>query len=79
MSVVETFELFAANLAEIDPAKMINLKAPEAMSKRLEELIQKKKQEGHTGEETTELERYITLDLLINLAKARALRMLNAA
>jgi len=46
------------------------------MALRVEELVQKKKEGSLSFEESIELERYLALDLLISLAKARALTML---
>ncbi len=62
----------------MDPAKIVALKAPKMMSKRVEVLVDKKKDGLISLEETSELERYLALDLLINLAKARAHRLLAA-
>ena len=45
------------------------------MQERVNELVIKKKNAKITSEEVIELERYLSLDLLINLAKVRA-RML---
>jgi hypothetical protein len=78
MTVVEAFGELAGVLAEMDPVKIVELKAPPGMSARVEELVYKKKEGAITEEEAIELERYLSLDLLINLAKARAKRMLAA-
>ena len=48
------------------------------MAQRVEELVNKKKEEVISAEELVELERYLSLDLFINLAKARAKRLLAA-
>ncbi|MEM9888943.1 MAG: hypothetical protein AAF849_23825 [Bacteroidota bacterium] len=72
MTTVEAFEQIADHLALISPEKIVALKAPATMAARVETLIYKKKEEGISKEESTELERYLALDLLINLAKARA-------
>lgn len=62
----------------MDPAKIVALKAPKTMAKRVEILVDKKKEGQISLEETSELERYLALDMLINLAKARAHRLLAA-
>lgn len=72
MNVVEVFGDVAEIFAKMNPEKIVELKAPKLMSDRVEELIRKKKTDKITIEETVELERYLSLDLLINLAKARA-------
>jgi hypothetical protein len=48
------------------------------MSTRVEELVNMKKAASISLEETLELERYLALDMLISLAKARARRLLAA-
>lgn len=78
MSVAEAFGDFAEVLAAMAPEKVTELRAPMAMSERVEELVNKKKTDQLTEEEATELERYLSLDLLITLAKARAKKMLAA-
>ena len=48
------------------------------MSRRVEALIQKRNTTSLTHEESIELERYLSLDLLINLAKARAKTLISS-
>lgn len=78
MTVTQVFDDVAVLLAQMDPAKIAALKAPKAMATRVEVLVNKKKEGQITLEEGAELERYLALDLLINLAKARAHRLLAA-
>ena len=78
MSVAEAFGDFAEVLAAMAPEKITELRAPATMSERVEELVNKKKADQLTEEEGIELERYLSLDLLITLAKARAKKMLAA-
>ncbi len=78
MTVAEAFEDIAEVLAKMNPSQIIDLHAPKSMAKRVEELIYKKKDGKISTEESVELERYLALDLLINLTKARAKRLLNA-
>ncbi len=78
MTVTEVFDDVAGLLAQMDPAKIVALKAPKMMSKRVEILVAKKKEGQISQEEANELERYLALDMLINLAKARAHRLLAA-
>lgn len=75
MSVAEAFGDFAEVLAAMAPDKIITLRAPATMSERVEVLVQKKKSDELTEEEAVELERYLSLDLLITLAKARAKKL----
>ena len=78
MSVAEAFGNIADILARMDPSAIVQLKAPESMSERVEELVARKKEDRISKDEMVELERYLSLDLLINLAKARAKRILSA-
>ncbi|MEZ4684777.1 MAG: hypothetical protein R3B47_01500 [Bacteroidia bacterium] len=76
MGVVEAFGNIADILARMAPEKVAKLKADPAMSDRVEVLVFKKKEKSISEEELVELERYLSLDLLINLAKARALKLI---
>ena len=78
MSVAEAFGDIASSLAQLAPDKISVLKAPVSMSVRVEELVNRKKDGLITLEETTELERFLALDLFISLAKARARVLLQA-
>ncbi len=78
MSVVEAFGNVADILAEMAPSKIVEMQSSKAMSKRVEDLASKKRAGTITNEEAIELERYLALDLLITLAKARAKRILAA-
>ncbi|MEQ1746330.1 MAG: hypothetical protein ABMA02_12955 [Saprospiraceae bacterium] len=68
----------AESLARLNPALLLELRAPKALSDRVEELVYKKKDGLITPEEALELERYLVIDHLIAMAKARA-RILLAA
>lgn len=76
MSVVEAFDDIAGLLARMDPEKIAQLRPSKQMVERVEELVYRKKDGEITVEESIELERYLALDLLINLAQARARRLL---
>ena len=78
MTVAQAFDGVAEMIARLDPAKIVELHASSEISKQVEELVSKKKSGDISFEETLELERYLALDLLISLAKARA-RLLLAA
>lgn len=78
MNVAEIFDDVAEALAIMDPEKILELRASEKMIGRVEALVEKKKDGVISVEETTELEHYLALDLLINLTKARARRLLAA-
>lgn len=72
MTIVDAFGDVADVLAKMNPDMVAALKAPTAMGERVAGLIQKKKNGNLSEEENRELERFLALDMLINLAKARA-------
>lgn len=75
MNVSEAFGEVAGLIAQMAPEKVIALKASPQLSERVEDLVQRKKDDQITTEETIELERLLALDLFIGMTKARA-RML---
>jgi hypothetical protein len=77
MSITEVFSDIAEVIARMNPQEVVGLKAPQLMSDRVEQLINKKKDGVISLEEASELERFLALDLFISLTKARA-RMLLA-
>jgi hypothetical protein len=78
MTVTQAFDDIAEILAQLDPKKIAELHAAPELSLRVEELVNKKKEALITPDESIELERYLALDMLINMAKARARRLLAA-
>ncbi len=78
MSVVEAFGDIAGLLAQMAPEKVVAMRAPQDLGERVQVLTAKKKQDSLSQEEAIELERYLSLDLLISLAKARAKAILAA-
>lgn len=72
MTASATYDTVADFLASMDPVRMLELHAPEAMQERLEELIEKEKESGLSKEEKDELDHYIVLERLIRLVKANA-------
>ncbi len=72
MTVSEAFGDVADVIAHLSPEKIIGLKASTKMSERVELLTNFKKEGTITLEQTNELERFLALNMFINLAKARA-------
>ena len=72
MTVQTVYDHVADFIAGLDPEKVLELKATEAMSDRMESLVAKKKEEGLSEEEADELNHYLVLERLIRLAKLRA-------
>jgi hypothetical protein len=78
MTINEAFGDIAEVLAGLAPERVVDIKAPAPISKRVELLVNRKKDGIITYDETMELERFLALNMLISLAKARA-RVLLAA
>lgn len=72
MSIAEVFSDIADVIARMNPAEVVGLKAPEQMSVQVEQLIGKKKAGILSEAESSELERFLALNLFISLTKARA-------
>jgi hypothetical protein len=68
----------AALIAESMPERILNFKFNSSIQQRIEKLVIKKKEGKISSIELDELNRYLSYDLLIGLAKARALGNINA-
>lgn len=73
------YEEVAEFLAAINPEKLLELRPSASVQERMEELIYKKKEGSLSSEEQFELDRYLALEHLIALTKARARLHLLAA
>jgi hypothetical protein len=72
MAVQTVYDHVADFIAEMNPAKLLQLRATDKDRERLEALIEKEKEEGLTSIEKDELDHYLVLERLIRLAKAHA-------
>jgi predicted hydrocarbon binding protein len=77
MTVAEALGDVASTLAQMAPSKIVTLKASKKMSDEVERLVLLKKEGTISIEQSTELERYLALDLFISLTKARARTLLS--
>jgi hypothetical protein len=66
----------ASLMADFMPTQILNFKYSESVQNRIEELTIKKKNHSISESDSEELEKYLTYDLLIGLAKARAFQYL---
>ncbi|MBL7805911.1 MAG: hypothetical protein JNL02_19370 [Saprospiraceae bacterium] len=73
----ELYEEMAEILAQMDPEKVLRLKASPARSRRLEALLEKNREKGLNEDEIAELDRMLMLNRMIGLAKMRAKQVLN--
>ena len=78
MTVQLVYDQIADFIAAMNPTKILELRAPQAASERLESLIAKEKETTLTPAEKDELDHYLILERLIRLSKAHArLRLSN--
>ena len=71
------YDEIAALLAEMDPAKLVSIKATPVLQERVEDLLEKNREVGLTEEEKVEIEHYLIINRLFTLAKIKARRKLN--
>ena len=70
----EIIELIAAGTT---PQSVINFQLSEAAKERLSDLIYRSETQGLTQEEKSELDKYLVLEHIMRLAKARAYKYIN--
>lgn len=72
----DIYEEIAEFIAAMNPKKILTFQATVDQQERFEELLEKEKGSGLTAEEKAELDRYLMVNQLVSLAKARARRQL---
>ncbi len=68
---------FADFIAGLSPEKLLTYYAPAKMQRRVETLVERKKQGTITEAEGLELEKYFLFEHIVRLAKAKALKMVS--
>ncbi len=79
MAVQTFYDHIADFIAEMNPAKLLELRATEPERARLAALIDKEKESSLTLVEKDELDHYLVIERLIRLAKAHARQRLATA
>lgn len=74
-SVFDEVSLFIAGM---NPEKVVSFKSSPTHQQRLDFLLDKQKETGLSPEEKSEIEQYLMLNRMVGLAKARAIKMLQA-
>ena len=69
MTVYNVYDQVAEILAELNPAKIMSLKATAEQQERLEFLIEKSQNDQLSKKEKDELDHFIVLERLLRLAK----------
>jgi hypothetical protein len=72
MVVYNAYDQIAELIAELNPAKVMALKANEELQMRFEDLVSKSKESSLDNREKDELDHYIVLERFIRLAKIRS-------
>ncbi len=72
MVVYNAYDQIAELIAELNPAKVMALKANKELQIRFENLVLKSKESSLDNREKDELNHYIVLERLIRLAKIRS-------
>ncbi|MCF8244608.1 MAG: hypothetical protein K9J37_09715 [Saprospiraceae bacterium] len=72
----DIYQHFADFIASLSPEKLLTYYAPQTMQRRVDLLVERKKNGKITGEESNELERYFLFEHIVRLAKARALKLI---
>lgn len=76
MPAVKAYEEAAEFIAQRGPREVAGFKPSEEARRRVVELLAREKTAGLTAAERRELDHYEDLELLMNLAKARARQLL---
>lgn len=71
------YDDLAQFLASLSPHRVIAYKATQKAQARVNELLEKNKTVGLSLEENAEMERHMTVEHIVRLAKAKALQKLN--
>ena len=70
------YDDLAQFLASLSPRRVIAYKATPKAQARVNQLLEKNKTVGLTAEENAEMERHMTVEHIVRLAKAKALQKL---
>ena len=79
MTVQTVYDHVSDFIADMNPEKLLELRATDAERERLAALIDQEKETGLTPDEKDELDHYLVLERLLRLAKAHARQRLAAS
>jgi hypothetical protein len=72
------YDELAMFLASLSPRKVLAYKASSKAQERVNLLLEKNKIAGLTNDENAEMERFMTVEHIVRLAKAKAMQELNS-
>ena len=77
MVVYNVYDQVAELMANLNPTKVMAMKADDELQARFEDLVEKSKYSQLNVQEKDELDHYIVLERLIRLAKIRSFKKVN--
>ena len=77
-ATVSIYDEISSFIASMNPEKVVQFRPSSAQQERLDDLLDKQREEGLTSDEKNELEHFLIINRIIGLAKARAMKMLQA-
>ncbi len=78
VATTSIYDEISSFIASMNPEKVIQFRPSDTQQNRLDFLLDKQKESGLTLEEKTELEHYLIINRIVGLAKARAIKILQA-
>lgn len=66
------YDSLAEFMADLDPVRVLGFHAPAKTQERVEDLLEKKQEDGLSLTEQEELDHYLILEHIVRLAKSRA-------
>jgi hypothetical protein len=78
IATTSIYDELSGFIASMNPEKVILFRPSDKQQQRLDTLLDKQKEVGLTSEEKTELEHYLIINRIVGLAKARAIKILQA-
>lgn len=78
VSTISIYDEISGFIASMNPEKVVAFRPSEKQQERLDFLLDKQRENSITEDEKNELEHYLIINRIIGLAKARALKMLQA-
>ncbi len=75
---ISVYDELAQFLASLSPRRVLAYKSSSKAQERVNALLLKNKAEGLNAEENAEMERFMSVEHIVRLAKAKALQKLSA-
>ena len=79
MKTTRAYEEVAEFIASMNPEDVITFKPSESTRQRVWDLIAREKDHGLSSDERSELDHYLQLEHIMNLARARAKKRMRSA